>query len=91
MDYKNHTRQSLNLACCWAQPFFSKLSLKQSSSMALYVTRPRRDEGRIDRGLPSDDPIETLQWRSSGSDSLPLGLGNFPFLYIKFVCIKNIL
>ena len=30
MDYKNHTRQSLNLyACWWAQPFFfSKLSLK---------------------------------------------------------------
>ena len=29
LDYKNHTRQSLNLwAYWWAQPFFSKLSLK---------------------------------------------------------------
>ena len=35
------------------------------------------------------DSIGSLQWRSSGSDSLPLCLGHFPTSYMKNNCMKN--
>ena len=35
------------------------------------------------------DSIGSLQWRSSGSDSLPLCFGYFPTSYMKNNCMKN--
>ena len=35
------------------------------------------------------DFIGSVQWRSSGSDSLPLCFGHFPTSYVKINCMKN--
>ena len=35
------------------------------------------------------DSIGSLQWRSSGSDSLPLCFGHFPTSYMKNNCMEN--
>ena len=37
------------------------------------------------------DSTGSLKGRSSVCDSLPLYLGHFPTLYIKMICLKNIL
>ena len=64
--------------------------------MALYVTRPRRDEVRIGRGLPSGSllseaaisPSEIYSWGGGGGKT---ALGeNFTFMYLVCRNDKNV-